>query len=94
MANTASAKKSIRQNDKRKETNLTRRTAIKTAMKKVLIAIEDNTPQERINQLLRDVAAKLGRAKSKRLMHSNTVARKLGRLAKKVSKAKQQAEAQ
>lgn len=93
MANTASAKKSVRQSAKRRETNLIRRTALKTAMKKVLAALEEGTAPERVDELLRDVAAKLGRAKSKGLIHHNTAARKLGRLAKKVSDSRKAPEA-
>jgi small subunit ribosomal protein S20 len=89
MANTASAKKSIGKNEKRKEVNLARRTAIKTAIKKVLVAIDEGTAPERLDAYLRDVAAKLGRARGKGRMHKNTAARKLGRLAKKVARTKQ-----
>jgi small subunit ribosomal protein S20 len=93
MANTSSAKKSARQSEKRKEVNLGRRTAIKTAVKKVIIALE-NDSTENLDTLLRHVAAQLGRAKSKGLMHPNTAARKLSRLAKKVAQAKNPVEAQ
>lgn len=93
MANTTSAKKSARQGEKRKEVNLGRRTAIKTAVKKVLISLEDGS-SENLDALLRDVASQLGRARGKGLMHPNTAARKLSRLAKKVAQAKNPVEAQ
>ena len=81
MANTLSAKKQVRQNKKRRECNLSRRTAIKTAIKKVLTAVEQGTDA---SLLLSDVAAKLARAKGKGVIHANTASRKLSRLAKKV----------
>ena len=88
MANTSSAKKAAKQNEKRRVRNLARRTAIKTAIKKVLASLENKTVDAKTSQtLLKDVAAKLARAKSKGIMHSNTAARKLGRLTKKVNQA-------
>lgn len=82
MANTLSAKKQARQNIKRRERNLSRRTAIKTAIKKVVAAIEQGQDTQ---ALLSDVAAKLARAKSKGVLHANTAARKLSRLAKRAN---------
>lgn len=88
MANTSSAKKATKQNEKRRVKNLARRTAIKTAIKKVLASIEDkNFDAAKSQELLKDVAAKLARAKSKRVMHKNTASRKLGRLAKRIHQA-------
>ena len=85
MANTASAKKAARQNTKRRIKNLSRKTAIKTAVKKVLTAVQaESFNADQAQELLRDVAAKLSRAKNKRVIHANTAARKLSRLAKKV----------
>lgn len=84
MANTKSAKKTTLQNEKRRQVNLARRTAIKTAIKKVLVALEEG---QDTSALLSDVAAKLARAKSKGVMHANTAARKLSRLAKRAAQA-------
>lgn len=86
MANTKSAKKQARQSEKRRVCNLARRTAIKTAIKKVVVALEENGNAEKTQALLSDVAAKLARAKSKGVMHRNTAARKLSRLAKRAHK--------
>ena len=92
MANTSSAKKAARQNEKRRVQNLSRRTAIKSAIKKVHAAIEaKKVDAAKVDQLLKDVAAKLSRAKSKGVMHRNTASRKLGRLTKIVNKATQPA---
>jgi len=86
MPNIKSAKKRVAQTAKRRVNNLARRTAIKTATKKVLLALENNQLAQ-AKELLKDVNAKLGRAKGKRLMHANAAARKMSRLAKKVAQA-------
>jgi len=85
MANTSSAKKSAIQNIKRRQKNLARKTSLKTAIKKVITALEENTPVEKTQELLKDVAAQLARAKSKHVIHRNNASRKLSRLAKKVA---------
>ncbi len=93
MANSKSAKKCVLQNEKRRIKNCARRSSIKTAVKKVLTAIEA-TDFNNIENLFNDAQAKLARAKGKRLMHPNTVARKVSRLAKKMNAAKKAAGAQ
>lgn len=85
MANTSAAKKSAVQNEARRTINLARKTSIKTAIKKVILAIEENISFEKTQELLSDVAAQLGRAKSKGVLHANNASRKLSRLAKKVA---------
>ena len=87
MANTTSAKKQARQNLVRRQKNLTRKTSIKTAVKKVLAAIEQGEDAEKMKFLLRDVEAKLARAKGKNTLHPKTASRKISRLAKKVNAA-------
>lgn len=85
MPNIKSAKKRVVQTEKRSERNVARRSAIKTAIKKVLIALDE----KRIDQakdLLRDVEAKLARAASKGVMHKNAASRKMSRLAQRVKK--------
>ncbi len=87
MANTSSAKKAAKQGEKRRLINLTRRTAMKTAVKKVIIAIDtQNFDAQSADLLLRDAAAQLARAKSKGVIHRNTAARKLSRLKKRMNK--------
>jgi small subunit ribosomal protein S20 len=87
MANTKSAKKSALQNKARAKRNLARRTAIKTATKKVMLAVEAGSTGQDIQVLLKDVAAKLYRARGKNIIHRNTAARKLSRLSQHVAKA-------
>jgi small subunit ribosomal protein S20 len=86
MPNIKSAKKRVGQNEKRRVNNLARRTAIKTATKKVLLALENNQIAQ-AKELLKEVNAKLARAKGKHLMHANAAARKMSRLAQKVAHA-------
>jgi len=91
MANTKSAKKNALQNIARAKRNLARRTAIKTATKKVILAVEAGSSEQDIQVLLKDVAAKLYRARGKNIIHANTAARKLSRLSLRVAKAAQPA---
>ena len=84
MANIKSAQKRARQTISKTKVNLARRTAVKTALKKVQIALQNNVETSKVQELLRDAQVKLARAKSKGIMHANTASRKLSRLASKV----------
>ena len=90
MANSKSAKKCVLQNEKRRVKNCARRSAIKTAVKKVLTAIE-STDLTNVETLFNQAQAKIARARGKRLLHANTAARKVSRLAKKMNAAKKAA---
>ena len=85
MANLKSSKKRARQNRVRRQRNLSRRTAIKTAVKKVVTSLTNDSAIEDVRELLREAESKISRAKGKGLLKSNTAARKISRLAKKVS---------
>ncbi len=87
MANTKSAKKQARKNIGRRKKNVIRKTSIKTAVKKVLTAIDSNQDAVTMQALLKDAEAKLSRAKGKYLIHPKTASRKISRLAKKVNAA-------
>jgi len=91
MANIKSAKKRAKQNVVRRQKNLGRKTAIKTAVKKVLSAIEKGE-LDTAQTLLKDAESQMSRAASKRVMKKNTASRKVGRLAKKVAAAKKVAQ--
>lgn len=80
MANTKSAKKAAKQNEIRRLRNAARLTAIKTAIKKVRLAVEQKQDGVVIQNLLADVNAKLSRAKSKGVVHPNAASRKMSRL--------------
>jgi len=87
MANIKSAKKRAKQTEKKRVKNLNRRTAMKTAVKKVLSAIENGDPEETTRNLLKDVESQYARAKCKKVIHKRAASRKVSRLAKKVSNA-------
>jgi len=85
MANIKSAKKREKQSIKRRAKNLNRKTAIKSAIRKVEDALKDGESKEATVALFKTAEAKLARAKSKGVMHRNTSARKVSALAKKVA---------
>ncbi len=86
MANIASAKKRAKQDVVKKQVNLARKTALKTAVKKVLVALEKGEVAQ-AKELLKDAEAQLVRAANKNVIHKNNASRRVGRLAKKVSAA-------
>lgn len=88
MANIKSAKKQAKQDIFRTKVNLTRKTALKTAVKKVMVALEKKEDMAKVLELFNDAQAKLARAKGKGLLHRNTAARKVSRLALRVNAAK------
>lgn len=84
MPNIKSAKKRVLQSEKKRVRNVARKSSLKTAIKKVLIALE-SSDVEAAKALLRDAEAQLARAKGKGVLHRNTAQRKISRLAKQVS---------
>ena len=87
MANTKSAKKQARKNITRRQKNLIRKTSLKTAVKKVLVALESKEDSTTLQSLLRDAESKLARAKGKNTLHPKSASRKVSRLAKKINDA-------
>ena len=85
MANIKSAKKRVRQNEKRRVINLNRKTAVKSSIKKLMKAIETGEPKEKVVALFNETQSVLMRAKGKGLIHKNAVARKVSRLSKKIA---------
>ncbi len=81
-----SAEKKAKQSEVRRQRNVARKTAIKTAVKKVHTALEVSDVAA-AKDLLSAAQSKLSRAKGKGVLHKNTVARKMSRLAKKVALA-------
>ena len=84
MANIKSAKKQARRAEKRRIINMDRKSSIKTTIRKLLTAIEKGEAMETVQGMFRAAEAGISRAKNK-IMHPNTAARKVSRLAKKVS---------
>ena len=83
MANTPSAKKAARKIARRTAVNKARRSRIRTFVRKVeeAIASSDKAAAE---QALRAAQPELMRAASKGVVHRNTAARKVSRLARRV----------
>lgn len=79
MANTASARKRIRQTERRTERNKARKSQMRTAVKKVELAIASGD-KSAANDALRAAQPELQRAASRGVTHKNTIARKMSRL--------------
>jgi small subunit ribosomal protein S20 len=87
MANIKSAQRQAKKNKKRRQINLARKTAIKTVIKKLNAAVEQNADQKQTQTLLKEATAQIARAKNKGVLHKRTAARKMSRLAKRVAVA-------
>jgi small subunit ribosomal protein S20 len=83
MAHTSSAKKRLRQNEKRRLRNRATKKAIKTQIKRVLTAC-DQGDLEKLRQEYNSVAQQLDKAAARRIVHPNLAARKKSQLARMV----------
>ncbi len=83
MANTAQSKKRARQSDARQDINKARRSRIRTFLRKVEEALASGD-QANAAVALKNVQPELARGITKGVMHKNTVARKMSRLASRV----------
>lgn len=83
MANTAQARKRIRQAEKSRLRNTSQRSRLRTFIKKVMIAI-DNGDKEQAQAAYQIVAPKIDAAVTKGLIHKNKAARGKSRLSAKV----------
>ncbi|WP_309083479.1 30S ribosomal protein S20 [Chelativorans sp.] len=83
MANTTSAKKAVRKIARRTEINKSRRSRVRTFIRKVeeAIAAGDKSAAE---TALRAAQPELMRAATKGVVHKNTASRKVSRLAQRV----------
>ena len=84
MANIKSAKKRILVSRKRADRNKSVRSRIKTAVKKVEVAIESGD-KAAATEALRAAVSELDKATKKGIYHKNTTARKVSRLTKAVN---------
>jgi small subunit ribosomal protein S20 len=83
MANTDSARKRIRQIEKRTARNRARKARVRTFLRKVELAIAAGD-KGAAQQAFRAAQPELQRAATKGVMHDNTVARKLSRLSSRI----------
>ena len=79
MANTASARKRIRQTEKRTARNRARKSRVRTFLRKVEEAIASGS-RDAAMAALKDAQPELMRGVTKGVAHKNTVARKVSRL--------------
>lgn len=83
MANTPQSKKRARQTVRRALVNRSRRSRIRSYVRKVEEAIASGNPDAARNALL-EVQPELDRGVTKGILHANTASRKLSRLAARV----------
>ena len=83
MANTASARKRIRQTEKRTLRNRARRSRVRTFLRKVEVAISGGDHAQ-AREAFRAAQPELQRAVTKGVLHRNTVSRKLSRLSARI----------
>ena len=83
MANTNSAKKRVRQLNRRTEVNKARRSRIKTYVKKVEEAISSGDSST-AKEALRIAQPEIQRGVTKGVFHKNTAGRKISRLSARV----------
>jgi small subunit ribosomal protein S20 len=83
MANTKSAQKAARQTARRTEVNKSRRSEMRTFVRKVEEAIAAKDPKAAA-EALNEAAPRLARAAQKGIIHRNSASRKISRLNKRV----------
>jgi small subunit ribosomal protein S20 len=83
MANTASARKRIRQTKTRTERNRSRKSRVHTFVKAVETAIAGGD-KDKAAAALRAAQPELQRAAGKGVLHDNTAARKISRLSSRI----------
>lgn len=86
MPNTSSAKKRLRQNDKRRVRNRSTRSALRTQIKKVREAVAAGD-FEKAQTEFRMATCRLDQAASKKLIHKNVADRTKSRLSNFIKKA-------
>jgi len=90
VANTPSAEKRNRRTQKRRARNVQVRTGLKSAVKKAREAVAQADPAA-AKSAVQVALRTLDKAASKGIIHKNAAARRIGRLAKALAKAGQQA---
>jgi small subunit ribosomal protein S20 len=83
LANIKSAIKRAKTNEIRRQRNASQKSAMRTAVKKFLVAVEQQD-NEKATVLYKEAARTLDKAVTKGLIHKNAAARKKSRLVKKL----------
>jgi small subunit ribosomal protein S20 len=84
MPHTESAKKRLRQNEKRRLANKARATELKSVRKHLLRALHDGKKDE-VQTLYRELTKRLDQAASLKVIHRNAAARAKARLAQRIN---------
>lgn len=87
MANHVSSEKRARQTEVRRLRNRANMSAMKTAVKKVLDAVQKKDFSE-IDSLLRNAQSVIAKTRQKGSIHKNNMARRIGRLTTFVNKTR------
>ena len=87
MAHSLSAKKRIKQNEKRRAINRARKSEVRTRIKSFEAAVKSGD-KEAAGEQLKLVTRKLDKVAATSTMHKNTAARLKSRLTKKLNKLK------
>ncbi|MDO5719069.1 MAG: 30S ribosomal protein S20 [Tissierellia bacterium] len=85
MANIKSAIKRIKVNQTKNNLNKSKRSELKTYIRRLNEAIDENKIDE-ARELLKSVDKKLKKAADKNIIHKNSAARQISRLSKKINK--------
>jgi small subunit ribosomal protein S20 len=84
VANHASALKRVRQSEKRSLRNKSRKTAVKTATKRLDAVISENKPEEAAQQF-KKAQKMIAKNAAKGIFHRKTASRKISRLARRLN---------
>ncbi|MEM9233698.1 MAG: 30S ribosomal protein S20 [Pseudomonadota bacterium] len=83
MANTSSAKKMVRKIERRTAVNKSRRSRVRTYLRRVEEAIEAGNADQ-AQAAFREATSELQRAVTHGIVHKNTASRKLSRLSSRI----------
>ena len=84
MAHSKQSKKRVRQNEKRRELNKSKTTAMRTVCKKVLEAVSSGD-QKAAQEILPTAIKRIDKCAKANVIHDNTAARKKSRMERAVS---------
>ncbi len=87
MAHSLSAKKRIRQNEKRRAINIVRKSAVKSQARKLADAMHDKNVSE-AEKLFKELTSRLDQTAANGTIHRNRAARRKSRLQKQLNAMK------
>lgn len=86
MANKKSAIKALKQGEKRRLMNQSRKSTVKSAFKEIKDALKAGESKEELMSLLSKASSEAQRAAGKKVLHKNTASRKISRITKAINK--------